>query len=133
MGLLFLTPSNGDFRIGSDTKIDVSITENENISKQMDIYALGLVFWELSRRCQDLYQGVAVPPFELAYQKEIGAGNPSFEQMKNLLRRGVRPLFPEVWKNTNPAIQQLKETITDSWDDDSEARLNIETIGNVKL
>ena len=99
----------------------------------MDIYALGLVFWELSRRCQDLYQGVAVPPFELAYQKEIGAGNPSFEQMKNLLRRGVRPLFPEVWKNTNPAIQQLKETITDSWDDDSEARLNIETIGNVKL
>ena len=105
-----------------------NFTENENVSKQMDIYALGLVFWELSRRCQDLYQGVAVPPFELAYQKEIGAGNPSFEQMKNLLRRGVRPLFPEVWKNTNPAIQQLKETITDSWDDDSEARLNVETI-----
>ena len=45
-----------------------TLNEDEYLSKQMDIYALGLVFWELSRRCQDLYQGVAVPPFELAYQ-----------------------------------------------------------------
>ena len=24
--------------------------------KQVDVYAMGLVFWELSRRCRDLYQ-----------------------------------------------------------------------------
>ena len=60
---------------------------------------------------------------------ELANSTPSFEQMKNLLlRKKVRPLFPEVWKDSNPAIQQLKETITDSWDDDGEARLNIETI-----
>ena len=34
-----------------------------------------------------------------------------------------RPLFPEVWKKSNPAVQQLQETIEDSWDHDGEARL----------
>ena len=24
--------------------------------KQIDVYAMGLVFWEISRRCRDLYQ-----------------------------------------------------------------------------
>ena len=24
--------------------------------KQVDVYAMGLVFWEISRRCRDLYQ-----------------------------------------------------------------------------
>ena len=101
--------------------------KDESALKQMDIYALGLVFWELSRRCHDLYQGVVVPPFEVAFQQEIGF-DPTFEQMKVLLGKNVRPLFPQIWKDSNPAIQLLKETITDSWDDDGEARLNIETI-----
>ena len=101
--------------------------QEESALKQMDIYALGLVFWELSRRCHDLYQGVVVPTFEVAFQQEIGF-NPTFEQMKVLLNKNVRPLFPQIWKDSNPAIQLLKETITDSWDDDGEARLNIETI-----
>ena len=90
---------------------------------QADVYALGLLFWELSLRCHELYQGVEVPPFQLAYQKEIGL-KPSQEQMKVLVMKNkARPLFPEVWKNSNPAIQQLKETIMDSWDHDGEARL----------
>ena len=37
--------------------------------------------------------------------------------------RKARPLFPEVWKNSNPAIQRLRETIEDSWDQDGEARV----------
>ena len=90
---------------------------------QADVYSLGLLFWELSLRCHELYQGVEVPPFQLAYQKEIGL-KPSHEQMKILVMKNkARPLFPEVWKNSNPAIQQLKETIMDSWDHDGEARL----------
>ena len=24
--------------------------------KQIDVYAMGLIFWEISRRCRDLYQ-----------------------------------------------------------------------------
>lgn len=40
----------------------------------------------------------------------------------------ARPLFPEVWKDSNPAIQLLKETIEDSWDHDGEARLTTFTV-----
>ena len=29
--------------------------------KQVDVYAMGLVFWEISRRCRDLYQVNIVP------------------------------------------------------------------------
>ena len=50
--------------------------------------------------------------------------NPSVEQMQILVSKyKARPLFPEVWKNSNPAIQRLRETIEDSWDHDGEARL----------
>ena len=38
-------------------------------------------------------------------------------------RNRARPLFPDVWKETNPALRQLRETIEDSWDPDGEARL----------
>lgn len=103
--------------------------------KQVDVYAMGLVFWELSRRCHDLYQGVPVPSFEFAFHQELGGGgggksnpsavsNPTLDQMRILVsRRKARPLFPEVWKNSNPAIQRLRETMEDLWDNEGEARV----------
>ena len=49
-----------------------------------------------------------MPPFQMAFEKEIGKF-PSKEQMKIMVSRNkARPLFPQVWKNSNPAIQQLK-------------------------
>ena len=102
-----------------------NFTNLENSFKQVDVYALGLLFWEASRRCRDLYQGVAVPKFELAYEKEMGTSPPpTLEQMRILVaKHKARPLFPEVWKDSNPAIQMLKETITESWEEEGEARL----------
>ena len=51
--------------------------------------------------------------------------HPSFEQMQILIARNkARPLFPLIWKDSNPAIRQLKETISDCWDNDAEARLS---------
>ena len=34
----------------------------------------------------------------------------------------------EVWKDSNPAIQMLKETITESWEEEGEARLTVDTV-----
>ena len=34
----------------------VNLQHGEVSLKQVDVYAMGLVFWELSRRCRDLYQ-----------------------------------------------------------------------------
>jgi hypothetical protein len=62
----------------------------------------------------------------MAFYQELGPQrtNPTLEQMQILVSRyKARPLFPEVWKNSNPAIQRLRETIEDSWDQDGEARL----------
>ena len=103
----------------------LNVSDLENSLKQVDVYALGLLFWEASRRCRDLYQGVAVPQFELAYEKEMGTSPPpTSEQMRILVaKHKARPLFPEVWKDSNPAIQMLKETITESWEEEGEARL----------
>ena len=71
-------------------------------------------------------QGVSVPNYEMAFYQELGPqrADPTLEQMQILVSRyKARPLFPEIWKNSNPAIQRLRETIEDSWDQDGEARL----------
>ncbi|KAB7495223.1 Bone morphogenetic protein receptor type-2 [Armadillidium nasatum] len=39
-------------------------------------------------------------------------------------RNKARPLIPQLWKESNPAIKQLRETIEDCWDNDAEARLS---------
>ena len=66
-----------------------------------------------------------VPPFVLAYDQELGqVGEPSLDQMRVVVSvHKARPLFPEVWKNSTPAIQRLRETIEDSWDADGEGRV----------
>ncbi|RWS08423.1 bone morphogenetic protein receptor type-2-like protein, partial [Dinothrombium tinctorium] len=101
----------------------VNLRDCESSLKQIDVYALGLIIWEVASRCSDLYQGMEVPPYKLPFEHEVGL-NPSYEQMQVLVtRHKARPLFPDIWKDTNPAIRSLKETIEDCWDHDAEARL----------
>lgn len=101
----------------------VNLRDCESAMKQIDVYALGLVLWETASRCSDLYQGIEVPPYKQPFEHEIGL-SPSFEQMQVLVNKNkARPLFPDIWKDSNPAIRSLKETIEDCWDHDAEARL----------
>ena len=69
-------------------------------------------------------QGVPVPEFQLAYGAELnGCVDPTLDQMRVLVsKRKARPLFPQVWKNSNPAVQRLREIMEDAWDTDGEAR-----------
>ncbi|XP_021341676.1 uncharacterized protein LOC110442406 isoform X2 [Mizuhopecten yessoensis] len=100
-----------------------NLRESESSLKQIDMYAFGLVIWEMSSRCSDLFQGVPTPDYMLPFQKEAG-NHPTFEEMQILVSRNkVRPKFPAVWKDYNQAIRALKETIEDCWDHDAEARL----------
>ncbi|XP_043247137.1 activin receptor type-2A-like [Amphibalanus amphitrite] len=101
----------------------VNLRDCETALKQVDMYAMALVLWELASRCVDPYQGMEVPPYRLPYEAEIGT-HPTIDQMQVLVTRNrARPLLPDVWKDTNPALRQLRETIEDSWDPDGEARL----------
>lgn len=101
----------------------LNLRDCESALKQVDVYALGLLYWESFRRCSHLFPGEAVPEFQLAFQAELG-NHPSFEEMQILVaREKFRPRFPEEWKENNLVLRSLKETMEDCWDQDAEARL----------
>ncbi|KAK7938757.1 hypothetical protein WMY93_002083 [Mugilogobius chulae] len=92
--------------------------------KQVDVYALGLLFWESFRRCHHLFPGRAAPHFQQAFALELGQ-EPTLELMHMLVVRDkCRPGFPVEWKDNSPVLRLLKDTIEDCWDQDAEARLS---------
>ncbi|XP_062236744.1 bone morphogenetic protein receptor type-2-like isoform X2 [Platichthys flesus] len=103
----------------------VNLRDCESALKQVDMYALGLVYWETFMRCTDLFPGESVPEYQMAFQAEAG-NHPTFEDMQVLVsREKQRPKFPEAWKENSlvNAVRSLKETMEDCWDQDAEARL----------
>ncbi|XP_038157902.1 bone morphogenetic protein receptor type-2-like [Cyprinodon tularosa] len=101
----------------------VNLRDCESALKQVDMYALGLVYWEIFMRCTDLFPGESVPDYQMAFQAEAG-NHPTFEDMQVLVsREKQRPKFPEAWKENSLAVRSLKETMEDCWDQDAEARL----------
>lgn len=101
----------------------VNLRDCESALKQVDMYAVGLIYWETFMRCTDLFPGETVPDYQMAFQAEVG-NHPSFEDMQVLVsREKQRPKFPEAWKENSLAVRSLKETMEDCWDQDAEARL----------
>ncbi|XP_073708193.1 bone morphogenetic protein receptor type-2a [Garra rufa] len=101
----------------------VNLKDCQTALKQVDVYALGLLYWETFMRCADLFPGEAVPAFQMAFQAEVG-NRPTIEDMQALVsREKERPKFPEAWKENSLTVHSLKETMEDCWDQDAEARL----------
>ncbi|XP_053295074.1 bone morphogenetic protein receptor type-2 isoform X1 [Pleuronectes platessa] len=101
----------------------LNLRDCESALKQVDVYALGLLYWESFRRCSDLFPGETAPEHQLAFQAELG-NHPSFDEMQILVvREKHRPRFPDAWKDNSPVLRSLKETMEDCWDQDAEARL----------
>lgn len=99
----------------------VNLRDCESALKQIDVYALGLVLWEMAVRCSDI-QNAEPALYEPPFAREAGE-NPCLEQMQTLVsRRKVRPLWPVSMKDT-AAARLLCETTEDCWDQDAEARL----------
>ncbi|CAG9856657.1 unnamed protein product [Phyllotreta striolata] len=99
----------------------VNLRDCESALKQIDVYALGLVLWELGCRCTDM-QNAEPHPYLPPFAKEAG-DHPTLEQMQALVsRKKARPLWPVSWKDTASA-RLLCDTAEDCWDQDAEARL----------
>lgn len=124
----------GEVRYRSPEVLDGSILSTSGSSLiQSDIYSLGLILWEMATRCSDLYQGLPTPAYKLPFESELSSGSrtihdgpqdPSPEQMYILVcRHKARPLLADIWKESNPAIRSLRETMTDCWDSEPNARL----------
>lgn len=101
----------------------VNLRDCETSLKQIDVYSLGLVLWELCLRCHDWYPvEQSVPPYKAPYEDDIGP-HPTFAQMQVLVaKRKARPLFPATWGG-GAGAKLARETCEDCWDNDAEARL----------
>ncbi|KAI2667943.1 Activin receptor type-2B [Labeo rohita] len=75
---------------------------------RIDMYALGLVLWELVSRCT-----ASDGEYQLPFEEEVGQ-HPSLEDLQDAV----------VHKKMRPGLGQLCETIEECWDHDAEARLS---------
>lgn len=88
---------------------------------RIDMYACGLVLWELVSRCTA--QDGPIPEYRLPFEEEVGQ-HPTLEDMQEtVVQRKVRPSIPEHWRS-NPSLLFMCDTIEECWDHDAEARLS---------
>merc|ERR1711973_500265 len=87
---------------------------------RIDMYACGLVLWEIATRCNILETPT---DYKLPFEAEASP-HPSLEEISDLVvARKVRPEFRKAWR-THPGLAILCETIEECWDHDAEARLS---------
>ncbi|XP_056321659.1 TGF-beta receptor type-2 [Danio aesculapii] len=87
--------------------------------KQIDIYSMALVMWEIVSRCDVIGE---VKSYEPPFGSKV-CEQPCVDSMRDLvLRDRGRPDIPDSW-TTHSGMQLLCATITECWDHDPEARL----------
>ncbi|XP_065333154.1 activin receptor type-2A-like isoform X2 [Cloeon dipterum] len=88
---------------------------------RIDMYACGLVLWELVSRCTA--QDGPIPEHMLPFEEEVGQ-HPSLEDMQEaVVHKKMRPAIRETWKQ-HSGLVALSETMEECWDHDAEARLS---------
>ncbi|KAJ6649448.1 Activin receptor type-2B [Pseudolycoriella hygida] len=92
---------------------------------RIDVYACGLVLWELVSRCTE--QDGAVPDYTLPFQTELGI-HPSVEEMQeNVVTKKMRPRIPDHWRS-HSGLNAICDTMEECWDHDAEARLSSSSV-----
>ncbi|KAJ8003671.1 hypothetical protein DPEC_G00150750 [Dallia pectoralis] len=88
---------------------------------RIDMYALGLVLWELAARCTAA--DGPVDEYTLPFEEEVGQ-HPSLEDMQEVVvHKKLRPCLRECWQK-HTGLFMLCETIEECWDHEAEARLS---------
>lgn len=87
--------------------------------KQMDVYSMALVHWEMASRCHAIGE---VKSYEPAFGSKV-CEQPCVDSMRDLvLRDRGRPDIPTAWTQ-HTGMNVFCSTITECWDHDPEARL----------
>ncbi|XP_041937253.1 activin receptor type-2A isoform X1 [Alosa sapidissima] len=88
---------------------------------RIDMYAVGLVLWELAARCTAA--DGPVDEYMLPFEEEVGQ-HPSLEDMQDVVvHKKLRPTLRECWQK-HAGLAMLCETIEECWDHEAEARLS---------
>lgn len=94
---------------------------------RIDMYACGLVLWELLSRC--CTNEITCGDYQLPFEEELGVAHPSLEDMQECVaQQKRRPALKEQW-NKHMGMNALCRTIEDLWDHDAEARLSASCVG----
>ncbi|XP_027714219.1 anti-Muellerian hormone type-2 receptor [Vombatus ursinus] len=96
--------------------------------RRADIYSLSLLLWEMLSRCPDLWPDHRPPPFQLAYEAELGSSPTTCELWALAVAERRRPHIPPSWYRTTMEPGGLPELLEDCWDSDPEARLTAECV-----
>ena len=101
----------------------INTTDFESF-KRADIYALGLVFWEICQR-QRINPSQCTKdsaPYRLPYSEIVGP-DPSIEDMKKVVcEDNLRPNIPNSW-STDPVLSEMTRIMKECWYESSAARL----------
>ncbi|XP_076014016.1 activin receptor type-2B [Genypterus blacodes] len=100
---------------------------------RIDMYALGLVLWELVSRCKAADGPVG--EYMLPFEEEVGH-HPSLEDLQEVVvDKKMRPVFKDQWLK-HSGLAHICESIEECWDHDAEARLSAgcveERIGQIR-
>ncbi|XP_014240288.1 activin receptor type-2B [Cimex lectularius] len=88
---------------------------------RIDMYACGLVLWELATRCTA--QESVIGEYQLPFEEEVGQ-HPTLEDMQEcVVHKKQRPILKNTWR-VHPGLQSLCDTMEECWDHDAEARLS---------
>ncbi|XP_003790683.1 anti-Muellerian hormone type-2 receptor [Otolemur garnettii] len=96
--------------------------------RRADIYSLALLLWEILSRCPDLRPDSRPPPFQLAYEAELGSTPTTCELWTLAVEERRRPYIPSTWCCFVTDPGGLRELLEDCWDADPEARLTAECV-----
>ena len=103
---------------------DTINTCNFESFKRADIYALGLVLWEICQRqrTNPLQNNAAKTPFKLPYSDVVGS-DPSLEDMRKVVcEDNLRPNIPNSW-STDPLLSEMSTIMEECWYESASARL----------
>ncbi|CAB3230237.1 unnamed protein product [Arctia plantaginis] len=103
------------------------LSENLDVSnfeafKMADMYSLGLVLWEMCRRCATGDKAQFVEAYALPYH-EFVPSDPSFEDMHAVVvAKGIRPPIPARWISAEP-LSTLVNVMSECWHANPPVRL----------
>ncbi|XP_065213377.1 activin receptor type-2B-like [Planococcus citri] len=110
----------GTTRYMAPEVLEGSINFSTSSFQRIDMYACGLVLWEILSRCTAHEDATA--KYKLPFEQELGE-HPTVNQMYELVvNQKKRPEIKESWVN-HPLLSGICETIEECWDAESEARI----------
>ncbi|TRY77972.1 hypothetical protein TCAL_06449, partial [Tigriopus californicus] len=89
--------------------------------KRADIYALGLVIWEIATRSTPTGDNRSCPDYQLPYQSVVGS-DPGFEDMRKVVGdQGIRPDCPAFWQ-LDPVLNSWLRVMKECWYENPSSR-----------